>query len=51
MLQEEINKYEKKLSNVTKTLSIKDKEMYRLNIEIEHLKSILEVEKATLNVS
>lgn len=50
MLQEEVNKYEKKLNNVTKTLSIKDKEIYRLNTEIEHLKSILEVEQTSFNV-
>lgn len=51
MLQNEIDKYEKKLSNTTKTLSTKDKEIYRLSIEIENLKSIFEKEKASLDVS
>lgn len=51
MLQNEIDKYEKKLSNITKILSIKDKEIYRLSNEIVIVKSILEKEKASLNVS
>lgn len=51
MLQNEIDKYEKKLSNVIKTSLKKDKEIYHLNIEIENFKSILEKEKASFNVS
>jgi len=51
MLKNELDKYEKKLSNVTKTLLIKDKEIYRLGIEIENHKSLLEKEMASLNVS
>lgn len=51
MLQNEIDKYEKKLSNVTKTSSTKDKEIYRLGVEIENLKSILEKDKASYDVS
>lgn len=51
MLQNEIDKYEKKLNNLTKTLSTKDKEIYRLSTDIENLKSVLEKEKISLNVS
>lgn len=51
MLHNEIDKYEKKLSNVTKTLSTKDKAIYHLSIEIENLKSILDKEKTFLCVS
>lgn len=51
MLQNEINKYEKKLSNSTKTITLKDKEIYQLNVEIESIKSLLEKEKTSLNVS
>lgn len=51
MLQNEISKYEKKLSNSTKTVSIKDKEIYQLNVEIENIKSLLEKEAISLNVS
>jgi len=50
MLQNEVNKNEKKLSNLTKTLSTKDKEIYRLSIEIESIKSLLEKEKTSFNV-
>lgn len=51
MLQNEIDKYEKKLNNITKTLLTKDKEIYCLNTEIENIKFILEKEKASFNVS
>lgn len=51
MLQNEIDKYEKKLSNITKTLSTKDKEIYCLKTEIENIKFLLEKEKTSLNVS
>jgi len=51
MLQKEIDKYEKKLSNLTKTVSTKDKEIYRLSNEIENIRFILEKEKTSLNVS
>jgi len=50
MLKSELDKYEKKLSNVTKTLSIKDKEIYHLSIEIENHKALSEKEIASLNV-
>lgn len=50
MLQNEINKNEKKLNNLTKTLSTKDKEIYRLSIEFESIKSLLEKEKTSFNV-
>ncbi|XP_022166739.1 GRIP and coiled-coil domain-containing protein 2-like [Myzus persicae] len=49
MLQKEIDKYEKKLSNLTKTVSTKDKEIYRLSNEIENIRSIFEKEKTSLN--
>ncbi|VVC24338.1 Hypothetical protein CINCED_3A012898 [Cinara cedri] len=49
MLKNEMDKYEKKISNVTKISLSKDKEIYRLNIEIDNLKSILEKEKASFN--
>jgi len=39
----------KKLGNITKTLSLKDKEIYHLNIEIENHKSLSEKEIASLN--
>lgn len=51
LLQKEIDKYEKKLSYLTKALSTKDKEIYRLSNEIENIKSIMENEKTSLNVS
>lgn len=51
VLKKEIDKYEKKLSNATKTKSTKDKEVYHLTVEIENLKSLMENEKKTLNVS
>lgn len=51
MLQKEIDKYEKKLCNLTKTITMKDKEIYRLSNEIENIKSILDKEKTSLNVS
>jgi hypothetical protein len=50
MLQKEIDKYEKKLSNLSKTISTKDKEIYRLSNDIVNIKSILEKEKTSLNV-
>jgi len=50
MLQEEIDKYEKKLSNLSKTISTKDKEIYRLSNEIVNIKSMSENEKTSLNV-
>lgn len=50
ILQKEINKYEKKLSNLFITISTKDKEIYHLTVEIENVKSILENEKKILNV-
>ncbi|XP_050431913.1 GRIP and coiled-coil domain-containing protein 2-like isoform X2 [Adelges cooleyi] len=49
LLQNEVEKYEKRLSNMTKTLSIKDKEIYQLNVEIEKIKSKLEDEIRVLN--
>ncbi|XP_060862086.1 GRIP and coiled-coil domain-containing protein 2-like isoform X2 [Metopolophium dirhodum] len=49
LLQNEIDKYEKKLSYLTKTVSTKDKEIYRLSNEIENIKSLLEKEKTSLN--
>lgn len=51
MLQNEVNKYEKKLNNSTKTLSLKDKEIYQLSVDIENMKSILEKERTSFNVS
>lgn len=51
MLHNEIDKYEKKLNIVVKTLSTKDKEIYHLTIEMENLKSILDKEKTSLCVS
>lgn len=51
MLQNEVNKYEKKLSNSTKSLSLKDKEIYQLGVEIENIKSMLEKERTSFNVS
>jgi len=51
MLQNEIDKYEKKLSNLTKMLSTKDKEIYHLSVEIQNLKSTFETEKSYLNVN
>lgn len=51
LLQKEIDKYEKKLSYLTKTISTKDKEIYRLSNEIENIKSLMEKEKTSLNVS
>jgi len=51
LLQKEIDKYEKKLCYLTKTVSTKDKEIYCLSNEIENIKSLLEKEKTSLNVS
>lgn len=51
LLQKEIDKYEKKLSYLTKTVSTKDKEIYRLSNEIENIKFLLEKEKTSLSVS
>lgn len=51
MLKNEIDKYEKKISNITKSSSTKDKEIYSLSIEIDNLKSTLEKEKTSFNVS
>lgn len=51
MLQNELNKYEKKLSNLTTILFTKEKENYWLCVEINNIKSTWVKEKITLNVN
>lgn len=51
MLQNELNKYEKKLSNLTTILLTKEKENYWLCIEIYNIQSTWIKEKINLNAN